>query len=96
MNNQQISANTLLHRASGIVFSKLDDEMLAIDAEAGYCYSMNVTAERIWQLLDNPLSAGELCHRLCEEFAVDIATCQSDVFPLLSKLSDAGLIKLEL
>lgn len=95
MDKQLISSDTLLHRVSEIAFSKLDDELLAIDADAGYCYSMNTTAEHIWQLLAHPVSAGELCAQLCAEFSVDAATCQSDVFPLLLELRDAGLVRFE-
>jgi hypothetical protein len=74
-------------------FSPLDEDMLAIDERAGYCYSLNSSAARIWHLALTPTSVGEICAVLCKEFAVDHETCVRDVSELLFAMRDAGLIK---
>jgi hypothetical protein len=45
-------------------FSQLDDELLAIDAQAGYCYSLNETAGRVWDLIATPMSLDAICAQL--------------------------------
>ena len=76
-----------------IPFSPLDEDMLAIDERAGYCYSLNSSAARIWHLALTPASVGEICTVLCKEFAIDHETCLRDVSELLLDMRDAGLIK---
>lgn len=93
MNLQQITIDSIVARNPGTAFSKLDDEMLAIDSQAGYCYSLNETAGRIWELLASPLSIRELSSRLTEEFSVDDTTCRQEVTALLQQLLDSGLIQ---
>ena len=67
--------------------------MLAIDQQAGFCYSMNLPAARIWELIPDPIAVGDVCDSLCREFAVDRATCLADVLQFLNAMLDAGLIQ---
>ena len=88
-----INAGSVVCRRPDVVFSKLDDELLAIDSEAGYCYSMNETAGRIWDLIATPVLVGELCSRLMHEFTVDEQTCLNEVLPVLQRLKESDLIQ---
>jgi arylamine N-acetyltransferase len=81
-----------VQRSRNIVFSRLDAELLAIDGQGGYCYSLNNSAGRIWELIEAPVSVQELCRRLRSEYDVDEASCERDVVELLERLSDAGLV----
>ena len=92
MNNNKIDADSIVCRVSAVAFSKLDDELLAIDAQAGYCYSMNETAGRVWELVASPVSVRDICAQLCAEYAVDQLCCQEEVLPLLCGLLESGLI----
>lgn len=67
--------------------------MLAIDEGAGFCYSINASAVRVWELAANPTSVGDICARLCREFAVEPDTCVRDVSELLTAMRDAGFVK---
>jgi len=75
--------------------SRLHDELLAMDAQAGYCYSLNSSATRIWELISEPEPIGGICNVLCAEFGVDRETCRRDLIEFLSDMQDAGLIKVE-
>jgi hypothetical protein len=90
----QLTLNTILKRGKDIPFSQLDDELLAIDAQAGYCYSLNETAGRVWDLIVAPISLEAICAQLRREYAVDEATCHREVTALLQGLCDAGLVQL--
>ncbi len=93
MNTVTLDLNTIVHRAVDVPFTQLDNELLAIDAQAGYVYSMNATASRVWELIDHPCTVGDVCSRLRQEFAVDETTCQREVLALLQSLHRAGLVR---
>jgi hypothetical protein len=88
-----LSDTTLVQRGKDIPFSQLDDELLAIDAQAGYCYSLNETAGRVWDMIATPMSLGAICAQLRREYAVDEPTCRREVTALLQGLCDAGLVQ---
>lgn len=78
-----------------IPFSQLHDDLLGIDERAGYCYSLNASAARIWDLISAPTSVGNLCSALEREFLVDPDTCFRDVSELLLTLRDADLVRID-
>jgi hypothetical protein len=88
-----IDARCVVSSNTDIPFTRLQEDMLAIDERAGYCYSLNTSAARIWDLIRNPASVGDICAILCKEFSVDRETCIRDVSELLSAMRDAGLIR---
>ncbi|HWE50927.1 MAG TPA: PqqD family protein [Bryobacteraceae bacterium] len=93
MTSFPIDTRSIVVASSAIPFTRLDDEMLAIDEHAGFCYSMNASAVRVWELAANPRSVEDICAALCREFAVEPDTCAHDVVELLSAMRDAGFVK---
>ena len=89
----KIHSTTIVQRGKDIPFSQLDDEMLAIDAQAGFCYSLNESAGRVWDLIATPMSLEAICAQLQREYAVDEQTCRREVTTLLQGLCDAGLVQ---
>jgi hypothetical protein len=89
----KIESTTIVRRGKDIPFSQLDDELLAIDAQAGYCYSLNETAGRVWDLIATPMSLEAICAQLRKEYTVDEQTCRREVTTLLQGLCDAGLVQ---
>lgn len=87
-----MNLNTIIDRNPAILFSQLDEEYLALDAEAGFCYSLNLVSGQIWHLLEQPTTVSALCTQLQRQYMVDEATCQQDVRELLFQLADAGLV----
>jgi hypothetical protein len=98
-----ITPQTRIRRAVDIFFTKADDEVLAIDEQAGYYYAMNETSSRIWELIAEPFDTAQgrpatveaICARLCQEFSVDAETCQREVIHLLNGLREAGLVQMD-
>ncbi len=88
-----INLNSIVRRGKDIPFSQLDDELLAIDSQAGYCYSLNATAGRVWDLIATPITFEAICAQLRKEYAVDEQTCRREVTALLQGLCDAGLVQ---
>ena len=84
---------TTVQRSKDIPFSQLDDELLAIDPQGGYCYSLNESAGRVWDLIASPAPVQAICSQLCREYTVEAATCLREVTALLQELQQAGLVQ---
>ena len=93
MNIIQLHPGSRVQRSGSILFSKLDDELLAIDGQAGNCYSLNESAGSAWELLREPITVAAVCAQLRREYSVDPATCEGDILELLQNLLAAGLIE---
>lgn len=88
-----IQPEHMAQRTKGIDFSRLGDELLAIDDKTEHCYSLNYSAARVWELIATPVSVDSICVKLSEEFAVDNEQCLADVVQLLQVLEEAGLAR---
>jgi len=95
MKQLELTENSLISRSKNILFSKLDDEILGIDSQAGCVYSMNETANCVWELISSPISFKALTAQLCSEFEVDENVCMHEVMTLLQKLFVADLIQIQ-
>jgi hypothetical protein len=89
----KVHAGSLVCSTENLPFSRLHDDLMAIDQRAGYCYSMNSSAARIWELIPNPTPVSNVCAILCREFGVDEEQCYQDVVEFLATLAEAGLVK---
>jgi len=89
----KIDFASIVKRGKDVPFSQLGDELLAIDAQAGYCYSLNETAGKVWELIATPMPVSAVCAQLRREFAVDEATCLREVLALLQEMAAAGLVQ---
>ena len=90
----KILPGSVIQRTKDILFDRIDDELLAIDAPAGYCYSLNESASRAWELISLPMRVEAVCLRLIEEFDIDKAACERDIIELFERLNEAGLIRI--
>jgi len=90
----KIQPGSVVQRTKDILFNRIDDELLAIDANAEYCYSLNESASRAWELISSPTRVETVCQRLIEEFDIDKATCERDISELFESLNEAGLIRI--
>lgn len=90
-----IEANAVLRRSGEILFQEFDDELLAVDAQAGICYSLNESAGRVWELLAEHSSIAAICRQLCLEYVVDEAVCLQEVGAIVLELSQAGLVEID-
>lgn len=90
-----IGTNAIISRAHEVLFEQFDDELLAVDANAGNAYALNETAGRIWALLAEHRSIGAICEQLCREYAVEESVCLEEVSAVLLELSRAGLVSID-
>lgn len=61
--------------------------------DLGRSYRMDATGARIWELIREPLSVGEVVNALLIEYDIDRITCETEVFRFLALLSKERLIQ---
>ncbi len=83
----EITLQAVVTRNDEIVAGKIDDELVAMSIESGKYYTMNVTASRIWELLDAPRTVAELCAVLTAEFKIAPDACEKEVMDFLEQLA---------
>lgn len=87
--------DTVVQRRSEPIFTRLDDELLALDPSQGLCYSLSGPGTRVWELITSPVAISSVCDRLVQEYAIDRETCSADLLELMDDLAVAGLVELE-
>jgi hypothetical protein len=92
MGEQFLALDTIVKRKVNPPSFKVDDSLIFLDSEGGYCYSLNTTGARIWELIAEPTSIEAVCNSLCREFKVDRETCEREVNGVISSLREADLV----
>jgi PqqD family protein of HPr-rel-A system len=80
------------HRDPILPFQRLDEEAIVVDPRTREVHLLNVTATRIWDLLDTPRTEEEISTALAEEFDAPADVLRADVAASLGELSAKGLI----
>jgi len=90
-----IASSTALRRVSFLPYQKLDDEVLVVDPRTREVHLLNLTATRIWELLEKAHTPDELVLALSEEFEAPVEALRADVEVLLADLGAKGLVGLD-
>ncbi len=80
-------------RNNDTISGRLHDEIVMMDIEKGKYFSMNPIATHIWDLLEKPMNADDICNQLMEEYEVDISTCQKEVNQFIDEMMQLNLIQ---
>jgi hypothetical protein len=86
-----LSSTSVVVRNRGFSEAVVDDEIVAFSVETG-AHAFNPVGSRIWQLLADPISVGDICKALVAEYEVDLETCEKEVLELLEKLWAEGMV----
>lgn len=75
--------------------TRLESQVVILDAERGEYQVLRGTAGRAWEVLERPMTVDELCTTLAAEYGVTTEQCRNDVLPFLSELERLGLLNVE-
>lgn len=89
-----LKPSTLIERSPEVLGSVLNDELVMVDAMTGKYYGLGGTGPRLWELLEQPMTVGELVDRLVAEYAVDERLCREETVRYLQQLHEAGLVRM--
>jgi len=91
--HEPITKDTVVSRTKEVLASEMDGETIMMSIAGGSYYGMDNIGSRIWELLEEPIRVSDLCHRLMEEFDVEVDQCLADVMVFLNALGENKLIK---
>jgi hypothetical protein len=75
------------------VSCEVGGEVVILQLDTGTYYGLDPVGSRIWALLQQPRTLGEIRDALVAEYAVAPARLERDVLRLLVRLERAGLIE---
>jgi hypothetical protein len=81
-----LALTTIVCRSKIILSSLIGDEAVLMSLECGNYHGLDAIATDVWQRLEQPISIGDLCVQLVEEYEADLTTIQGDVLNLLERL----------
>ena len=90
-----MTADMWISRREGLIQAEVDGELVALHIDNGTCYGFNVTATRIWSLIEQPRLFSELKEILLGEYDIDSDTCEKQLGEMIAELERDGLVATE-
>ena len=90
-----LSVHSVVSATPEQVSCPLGDEAAILNLKNTVYYGLNPVGARVWNLLQQPRSVGELRDALLEEYDVEPGRCESDLLELLEKMRTEGLIQVQ-
>jgi hypothetical protein len=75
------------------VSCSLAEEAAILNLKNSVYYGLDAVGARVWNLLQQPRSVGELRDVLLDEYQVEVRRCEQDLLDLLEKMRSEGLIE---
>ena len=91
---------TYLFDKTGVVAAKdqvsrdMAGEAAILNLTSGVYYGLNPIGARIWNLIQEPKTLGEINETILREYEVNTDRCEADVRALLSQLAEQGLVEI--
>jgi hypothetical protein len=88
-----LSVHSIVIAAPEQVSCPLGEESAILNLKNTVYYGLNPVGARVWNLLQQARTVGELRDTLLDEYDVDAARCETDLLELLEKMRSEGLIQ---
>ena len=73
----------------------LAGEAIILAMKSGTYFGLNSVGARVWNLLSQPRSFGEVCQLILDEYDVTPEQCRRDLTQLFQRMAERGLVRLE-
>lgn len=83
---------TVLSRREGLMTADMNGSAVMMDIMSGKYYNLGEVGGRIWEMLEEPMTLGNLVQKLTDEYDVSAERCRSDMLPFLNTLIERGLL----
>ena len=93
-NEANAGGDKLYMRKPEVIHSAMPDRVLALHIETGNCFAFGGPSARLWDLLEQPLTAAEAARRLVQEYEIEEEACRAQVSDHLHNLHAEGLISI--
>jgi len=88
-----LSVHSIVIATSEQVSCPLGEESAILNLKNTVYYGLNPIGARVWNLLQQPRTVGELRDAILDEYDVEAGRCESDLLALLEKMRSEGLIQ---
>jgi len=88
-----LDLDTKLRLGRDHVATSIGAETAVMSIKRGRYYAVGSVAERIWRMLEAPVSQREITERLLEEYDIAPDRCESEVGAFLNDLIEEGLVE---
>ena len=88
-----LSINTTLERNSEMIHANIDNETILMSLTNGEYYGINNIGSKIWELLENSMSIGELIENLTTIYDITKEQCETDIVCFLTDMQEKEIIK---
>jgi Coenzyme PQQ synthesis protein D (PqqD) len=93
MRLMQIAETSTVVAVPNQISSSLGEEAVILELTQGVYYGLNAVGARIWELLKEPRTAGEIRDVILDEYDAEPEAVTRDLLGLLTDLADRGLIE---
>ena len=90
----EINTESIIERRKGVVFNKLDDELVMMSIANGEYYGLDSIGTRIWEIIEKETSVANIIQVLCDEYDVNPEQCNIDTMSFLNILLEKKLINI--
>ncbi len=87
----QIGLDSVVARGAEHVEAQMGGQTVMMSIERGKYFALEGTAQRIWELMAEPVRVGEIVDRLVEEYDIDRERCTAEVLAFVNELMANGL-----
>jgi hypothetical protein len=91
--DESLRTSSVVVMAREQVSCPLGEESAILNLKNSVYYGLDPVGARIWTLLQEPRSIGELRDVLIAEYEVEPAQCERDLLALLEKMRSEGLVE---
>lgn len=80
-------------RSPEALHADVGNDVVALHIRNGRCFGMEHVTADVWRLLEQPVTQGQICSKLLDEYDVDAETCRTEIAGLLEIMRREGLIE---
>ncbi len=85
----------LLRRNEAFLSTRVDDEVVVLNAETGDFVGLTASAAAAWDMLEQPHDLDALCAGLVERFDVSAEHCRAELEPFIAAMIERGALRAE-
>lgn len=90
-----VSLETVVVRTSAVLDASVEDETVLMSIETGQYFVLKATSRAIWDRLDRPVRAHDLCSDLAELYQAPLERVRTDTLAFLDHLAAHKMIELQ-
>jgi hypothetical protein len=90
-----ISSRAIISPSSKQLACDLEGDVVLLNSHTGLYYGLEGVGARVWSLIQEPRSVGEIRDALVQEFDVEPERCEQDLLHLIDGALKAGLIEVK-